>query len=114
MVRTCQEEIIRLRQGETVTLCTGQSISGANRVSGALDCYDRWTLYIATSGACSLTLQLSPDTTTPPIYWFNPSESPIVFAAAGSGVYEMGYDATYIRLQSNNPSGVTAICRGCW
>ena len=112
MLKTCREDIQRTMQGETVILAEGQSIkllSGA--VSGALSCYDRWTLYIATSGANNITFNLSPDNQT---HWISSSDSPLNFPAAGSGVYEMGYDATHIRIRGNSGTGVSAFIRGCW
>jgi len=106
-----QSGVAQLRQGETLILSTRGSISGT--VSGQLGCYNRWTLYLASSGANSVTLELTPDV-APPYFWFEPSESPVSVPSGGFSVNELGYDATYIRLTGNSGWGTTVRVRGCW
>lgn len=98
---------------DTMILADRQNISGV-AVSGYFpNCFDRWTLYLDTSGAMNITLELCPNDVAP-FFWFEPAESPIAFATSGSTVIEMGYDTVWIRLTSDSGSGVTAVVRGCY
>lgn len=92
--------------GETVTIADAEDISGG--VTGSLNNYSSWTLYISVAAANTITIELSPDDETS---WYSPS-STLVFGAAGTSVLEMPYKATDIKLTGSNSTNVTAKVRG--
>jgi len=93
--------------GEVVTIANNVAINGG--VVGVLNNYQRWTLFIYVSAAINITVELSPDGGT---NYYDIAESPISFAVAGDGVYEMGYIANRIRLTGSNASLCTIQARG--
>jgi len=102
--------VVMLRTGESVVIADGANISGG-WFTGTLGCYDRWTLYIATSGTIDVRFELSPDGGT---HYFESSDSPLQYVGASEDINEMGYDATNIRITGNSLVGVTCIVRGCY
>jgi len=93
--------------GETVTIASAIDISGG--VVGNVGNYNRWSLYINASAAIDITVELSPDAGAT---YYDISESPLVFSAAGDEVYEMGYTANRIRLTGSNVNVCTVQIRG--
>jgi len=80
-------------------------------ITGTLKAYQRWTLYLKTKAAIDITIELSPDNG---ITWFEIPESPIKFDVAKDDVFEIGYDATDIKLTGSNTTLVTAIALGVY
>lgn len=64
-----------------------------------------WTLFLGTSGAVDVEVSLSPDSGTT---WYVAPESPVSFSEAGADIIEMGYNATAVRLEGSDATGVEA------
>jgi hypothetical protein len=95
------------RNASTLTIATNDDISGG--VTQALENYSAYSLYLTTAGAVDVTVELSPDSES---NYMEPSESPIVFNAAGDEIIEIAHPATHIRLTGSNATQVTAVVRG--
>lgn len=104
-----QDIKIAYRENVLVSIASNQNISGG--VTAISNNFSRWTLYLKVAGAINITVELSPDGGTT---YYEIPESPIVFGSAGDKVFEMGYDATNIRLTGSNTVLVTAQSRGLY
>jgi hypothetical protein len=93
--------------GATVTIANNINISGG--VVGTVGNYNRWSLFIYAAAAINITIELSPNAGA---NYYDITESPIAFAAAGDKVYEMGYTADRIRLTGSNATLCTVQIRG--
>jgi hypothetical protein len=94
---------------ELVTLVEKSPIN-VTPATGLLGGYDKWTIYVETSGANNITVELSPDGTN----YYEISESPFAFSAAGEKVQTLNYVAKNIKLTGNSGTGVTAFVRAVW
>jgi len=64
-----------------------------------------WTLYLGAEGAVDVEVSLSPDGGTT---WYVAPESPVSFSEADADIIKMGYDATAVRIQGSDATGVEA------
>lgn len=69
--------------------------------------YSNWTLFLKTSGAIEISIELSPDG----VNWYKATDT-LVFDTADDMIIEFGYIAKYIRLTGNNLALITAQILG--
>ena len=108
------EVIEALRDSDNQTLADNEDISGSVDYAiplGDDDKYRNTSLYIRTAGAINITLEFSPENSGSPDY-FEPSESPLVFNAAGENIYQIDYTWKAIQLTGSNATNVTAKIMG--
>lgn len=91
------------------TLADGVDISGGVDYEAPYENYWRnSSLYISTAGAVDITLEFAPVSGD----FYEPSDSPLVFSAAGDEIYEIGYTWKAIQLTGSNATNVTAKLKG--
>lgn len=64
-----------------------------------------WTLFLGVEGAVQVEVSLSPDGGTT---WYVAPESPVEFSEASADIIVMGYDASAVRLEASDATGVEA------
>lgn len=104
-----QDITIAYREHYLQTVANNIDISGG--VVGTTDNFSRWTIYISAAAAIDITVELSPDGG---VTYYEITESPLIFAAAGDMVLEVGYDSTNIRFTGSNVNLVTIQLRGLY
>ncbi|WP_144901365.1 hypothetical protein [Halobellus captivus] len=67
-----------------------------------------FTLYLDVAAAVDVTVELSPNGGDD---WFEVTESPVKFAAAGQDAVHIEYNADRVRLKGSNTENVKAIVR---
>jgi hypothetical protein len=91
------------RASGSIILATAADISGG--VEATLPAMTKWTLFLHADATVDIYVYLSPDG----INWFQITESPISFSAAGDQTVEFGYVARAIKLVASNTTPVTAM-----
>lgn len=66
-----------------------------------------YTLFLDVAGAVDVTVELSPNGED----WFEPTDSPIKFSAAGTEIVHFDYDFNHIRLAGSDATNVLALDR---
>ena len=108
-VRDFTDIYTALTQSPVETLADGIDISGGVDYEAPYENYWRnSSLYISVTGQIDITLEFAPESGD----FYEPADSPLVFAGAGDDIYEIGYTWKAIQLTGSNANNVTAKLKG--